>query len=75
MDTCLVLIGLQNDYFPGGGMELVGVGAAAANARRLLDELKNKTIHAPEVHAAFMAALSGSSAEVRSTKTILENSG
>ncbi len=181
MDTCLILVDLQNDYFPGGSMELVGIGAAAANARRLLDDFrkrgkpvihiqhiaaqagatfflpdtsgaqinqqvgprtdetvvvknfpnsfrdtpllkilkqqnineiiisgamshmcidatvraafdlgftcmvaddacatknltfKDKTIYAPEVHAAFMAALSGSYATVRSTKTILEN--
>jgi len=33
----LILVDLQNDYFPGGNMELVGIEAAAANARRLLD--------------------------------------
>jgi len=183
MDTCLMLVDLQNDYFPGGNMELVNIGAAAANARRLLDKFrkrekpvihiqhlaaqvgatfflpdtngaqinqqvvpqtdeivvvkhfpnsfrdtplleilkqrniddliisgamshmcidatvraafdlgftcivaedacatrdltfKDKTIHAPEVHAAFMAALSGTYGEVRSTKKILENTG
>ena len=40
MDTCLMLVDLQNDYFPGGNMELVGIGAAAANARLLLDDFR-----------------------------------
>jgi len=181
MNTCMMLVDLQNDYFPGGNMELTGIGAAVANARLLLDEFrkrkahiihiqhisthegatfflpdtngaeinqlvvpqadeivvvknypnsfrdtrlleilkqhnisdilisgamshmcidatvraafdlgftcmvaedacatknltfKDKTIHASEVHAAFMAALSGSYANVRSTKAIIEN--
>ena len=34
---------------------------------------KDKPVQASEVHAAFMAALSGSYATVRSTKAILEN--
>jgi nicotinamidase-related amidase len=36
MSTALVLIDLQNDYFPGGAMELVGADAAVAQAARLL---------------------------------------
>ena len=181
MTQALILIDIQNDYFPGGSMELVGMERAADNARRLLDRFrrdrgilfhirhlsvrpgssffvpgtegaeingkvapdageavieknypnsfretalleslraqdvdgllicgamshmcvdatvraafdlgftcmvaedacatlnltfKDKTIHASDVHAAFMAALSGSYAEVCSTQTILEN--
>ena len=57
MDTCLMLIDLQNDYFPGGSMELVGVGAAAANARRLLDEFRNK--EKPVIHIQHIAAQAG----------------
>ena len=33
----MILVDLQNDYFPGGNMQLVGIEAAAANARLLLD--------------------------------------
>ena len=103
MDTCLVLVDLQNDYFPGGSMELVGVGDSViggamshmcidATVRAAFDlgftcmvaedacatknlMFQNKTIHASEVHASFMAALSGSYATVRSTRTIIENQG
>ena len=40
MNDCLILVDLQNDYFPGGPMELVGIEAAAANARILLNEFR-----------------------------------
>jgi nicotinamidase-related amidase len=36
MKTALVLVDFQNDYFPGGRMELAGVEAAAAKAADLL---------------------------------------
>jgi nicotinamidase-related amidase len=36
MLKALVLIDLQNDYFPGGSMELVGMDAAAARAGEVL---------------------------------------
>ena len=36
MKSALILIDLQNDYFPGGAMELAGMTEAAAKARDLL---------------------------------------
>lgn len=36
MQSALLLIDLQNDYFPGGAMELVGITQAGAKARELL---------------------------------------
>jgi len=36
MKAALILIDIQNDYFPGGPMELVGIDQAAAKARELL---------------------------------------
>jgi nicotinamidase-related amidase len=36
MKTALLLIDIQNDYFPGGKMELVGAAEAARNAYELL---------------------------------------
>ena len=36
MKSALLLIDLQNDYFPGGAMELVDMTQAAANAQKLL---------------------------------------
>ncbi len=40
MKNCLLVIDLQNDYFPGGAMELVGIVPAAANACILLDRFR-----------------------------------
>ena len=33
-DTALLIIDIQNDYFPGGAMELEGADAAGANEER-----------------------------------------
>jgi nicotinamidase-related amidase len=40
MNRCLVVVDLQNDYFPGGVMELAGIEGAAENARILLTEFR-----------------------------------
>jgi len=48
MNKCLVVVDLQNDYFPGGTMELAGIEDAAENARILLTEFRkteSKVIH------------------------------
>ena len=37
MKSALILIDIQNDYFPGGAMEAGGMTQAAAQARKLLD--------------------------------------
>ncbi len=36
MKTGLLVVDMQNDYFPGGKMELVGINEAGQNAERLL---------------------------------------
>ena len=36
MKSALILIDIQNDYFPGGAMELTGMTQAAAQAREVL---------------------------------------
>jgi nicotinamidase-related amidase len=57
MRHCLLIVDLQNDYFPGGPMELVGAEDAADNAQNLLNEFrKNK---APVIHVQHMASRSG----------------
>jgi nicotinamidase-related amidase len=41
MNTCLILVDFQNDYFGGGNMELVDIKQAAENAQQLLWKLAN----------------------------------
>ena len=36
MTTALILVDIQNDYFEGGRMELVGMAAASTKANKLL---------------------------------------
>lgn len=42
MSSALVLIDLQNDYFPGGSMELVGAESAVAKAALLLAAFRQR---------------------------------
>ena len=39
-DTALVIIDIQNDYFPGGAMELEGADAAGAKAGEVLQKFR-----------------------------------
>jgi nicotinamidase-related amidase len=57
MNTCLLLIDLQNDYFPGGKMELVEMPEAAANAQLLLHEFRRA--QRPIVHVQHISARPG----------------
>ncbi len=46
MKQALIIVDIQNDYFPGGKMELVGMEATAQKAQRVLElfRTKNKPI-------------------------------
>jgi nicotinamidase-related amidase len=57
MNNCLILIDLQNDYFPGGTMELVGIENAGANAGILLNEFRKAKL--PVIHIQHIAARPG----------------
>lgn len=57
MTRGLVIIDVQNDYFAGGAMELVGMDEAAANCRRLLDAFR--AADAPLFHVQHLAAQAG----------------
>ncbi|MDP3696193.1 MAG: isochorismatase family protein, partial [Desulfocapsaceae bacterium] len=57
MNTCLIVVDLQNDYFPGGSMELVGIEEAAANAQLLLREFRKAKL--PVIHIQHIAARPG----------------
>jgi nicotinamidase-related amidase len=58
MTSGLLLVDLQNDYFPGGLMELVGIQKAAANAQRLLSHYREKQW--PVIHVQHLAMRPGS---------------
>ena len=52
--NCLVLVDIQNDYFRGGKMELVGMKEAAANAQILLDHFRKAKL--PVIHIQHISA-------------------
>lgn len=54
MSQALVLVDIQNDYFPGGTMELVGMDNAAAKARTVLDAFRSNG--KPIFHIQHLAA-------------------
>ncbi len=57
MKTALLLIDIQNDYFPGGKMELEGPLEATAQARRLLDSFRRQVL--PTVHIQHVSTRPG----------------
>lgn len=54
MATGLILVDLQNEYFPGGRMELAGVDRAAAKARDVLALFRDRGW--PAFHVQHLAA-------------------
>ena len=58
MHTALLLIDIQNDYFPGGRMELEGSDAAADAAALLLQIFRKKSL--PVVHIQHVSTRPGS---------------
>jgi nicotinamidase-related amidase len=65
VNTALLLIDIQNDYFPGGAMELVGQEAAAAQAARLLGSFRAKGL--PVFHVQHLATRPGATFFVAGT--------
>lgn len=53
MKTALLIIDIQNDYFEGGTMTLVGSEKASINARRILDKFRLENL--PIVHIQHVA--------------------
>jgi len=58
MNTALMLIDIQNDYFPGGSMELEGSIEASLNAKKVLSFFREKTM--PVVHIQHFSVRPGS---------------
>jgi nicotinamidase-related amidase len=65
-DTALLIIDIQNDYFPGGAMELEGADAAGANAGKLLQKFRNDGL--PILHVRHLSVRPGSSFFLPGTK-------
>jgi nicotinamidase-related amidase len=55
--TCLILIDIQNDYFPGGRMELPASERAVLMARRLLDFFRERQY--PVIHIQHISVRRG----------------
>lgn len=58
-DTALVIIDIQNDYFPGGAMELEGSEAAGAKAGAAIRNFREKNL--PVIHVRHLSVRPGSS--------------
>jgi len=59
MRTGLILVDIQNDYFPGGSMELVGMRAAGSKALALLAFFRAN--HRPTFHIQHLSIRKGAS--------------
>lgn len=57
MKRALIMVDIQNDYFPGGKMELVGIAEAAKNAGYALELFRAKKI--PIFHIRHLSAREG----------------
>jgi nicotinamidase-related amidase len=57
MQTALLLIDIQNDYFPGGAMELVRSGEAGQRAAALLASFRAKGL--PVIHVQHVSTRPG----------------
>ena len=66
MTTALVLIDLQNDYFPGGTMELAGSEEAVTHARMLLEAFRSRGL--PLFHIQHIAKKPGATFFLPGTK-------
>jgi nicotinamidase-related amidase len=57
-DTALLVIDIQNDYFPGGAMELEAADAAGAKAGQAIRHFRDKNL--PVIHVRHLSVRPGS---------------
>lgn len=68
MNTALLIIDIQNDYFPGGAMELAGSIEAGARAGKLLEAFRGKGL--PVIHVQHISTRPGASFFVPGTSGV-----
>ncbi len=59
MKPALILVDIQNDYFPGGKMELVDIDLASSNARLLLDKFRDQSLQTFHIQHTFQDSNAG----------------
>lgn len=65
-DTALLVIDIQNDYFPGGAMELEGAEAAGAKAGQAIQAFRSRGL--PVIHVRHLSVRPGSTFFIPGTK-------
>jgi nicotinamidase-related amidase len=65
-DRALLVIDIQNDYFPGGKMELEGADAAAAKAAEALRAFRQRGL--PVIHVRHLSVRPGATFFIPGTK-------
>src|SRR5574341_583124 len=68
MNQALLIIDIQNDYFPGGAMELVGSPEAGAQAGKLLQAFRHKKL--PVVHIQHVSVRPGATFFLPNTRGV-----
>lgn len=68
MNRALLVVDMQNDYFPGGNMELVGIEEAAKNVGQLLAIFRAEKL--PIVHVQHISTSPGAAFFLPETKGV-----
>lgn len=59
MKPALLLVDIQNDYFPGGNMELVNIDQVSSNVRMLLDKFRDQDMETFHIQHTFKDSSAG----------------
>jgi nicotinamidase-related amidase len=73
MNQALLLIDIQNDYFPNGAMELAGSSEAGVQAARLLQVYRQKSL--PVIHVQHISTRKGATFFLPNTKGVQIHEG
>lgn len=68
MNRALLIIDIQNDYFPGGAMELVGSPEAGTQAGKLLQAFRQKQL--PVIHIQHVSVRPGATFFLPNTRGV-----